>query len=86
MKIVFADTSFYVAAASNPRDAHHSKAHSVGRTIRGRVVTTEYVLLEVGTFLCDPPNRPLFLNLVEKLQKHPKTEIVRAGRTFGTAA
>jgi len=63
MRIVFADASFYVAALS-PRDVTHARAKAVGRGFRGGVVSTEYVLLEVATFLCEPPHRPLFLGLL----------------------
>jgi len=75
MKIVFADTSFYVAALS-PRDVNHARAEAVGRGFRGRVVTTEYVLLEVATFFCAAANRGVFLGLLETLQKDPEVAIV----------
>ena len=77
MKIVFADTSFYVAALS-PRDVNHTRAESVGRSVRGRVVTTEYVLLEVATSFCGAANRPVFLGLLQTLQKDPEVVIVPA--------
>jgi uncharacterized protein len=77
MRIVFADTSFYVAAM-NPRDVNHARAETIGRTVRGRVVTTEYVLLEVATFSCEVPNRPVFLGLLQTLQTDPDVTIVPA--------
>jgi len=48
--IVFADTGFYVALL-NPRDRLHAKANDVSASYRGRVVTTEYVLMELGNYL-----------------------------------
>ena len=75
MKMVFADTSFYVAALS-PRDANHARAEAVGRSIRGRVVTTEYVLLEVATFFCEAPNRAVFLNLLQALQNDSEVTVL----------
>ena len=77
MKIVFADTSFYVAALS-PRDVNHARAEAVGRGFRGRAVTTEYVLLEVATFFCEATHRAVFLGLLQTLQKDPEVTIVPA--------
>ena len=77
MKIVFADTSFYVAALS-PRDANHARAEAVGRSIRSRVITTEYVLLEVATFFCEAPNRGVFLDLLQALQNDPEITVLPA--------
>lgn len=50
MKRAFADTSFYVAAV-NPRDALHDAARTLASDFRGPVLTTEYVLIEVGNWL-----------------------------------
>ena len=77
MRIVFADTSFYVAALS-PRDVNHARAEAVGRGFRGRVVTTEYVLLEVATFFCEAAHRAVFFGLLQTLQKDPEVTIVPA--------
>ncbi len=77
MRIVFADTSFYVAAL-NPRDVKPARAEAVGRRFLGRVVISEYVLLEVATFFCEPPQRAAFLGLLQTLQKDPEVTIVPA--------
>ena len=77
MRTVFGDTSFYVAALS-PRDTNHSQAQAVGQGFRGRVFTTEYVLLEVATFFCGTANRVVFLNLLRSLQIDPEVSIVPA--------
>jgi len=77
MKTVFADTSFYVAALS-PRDVNHSRAEAFGTGFRGRVFTTEYVLLEVATFFCTAPNRVVFLGLLQSLQADPEVTIIPA--------
>jgi uncharacterized protein len=77
MKAVFADTSFYVAALS-PRDALHARAQSVGQSIRGRVVTSEYVLLEVATFFCAASRRSVFVELLRTLEGDPETVVVGA--------
>ena len=75
MRIVFADTSFYVAALS-PRDVHHPRAEAFGRGFRGRVATTEYVLVEAATFFCAAPQRSTFLGLLQALQNDPEVAIV----------
>jgi predicted nucleic acid-binding protein len=75
MKAVFADTSFYVAVLS-PRDAYHASAESSAHTIRGRVITTEYVLLEVATFFSAMKNRATFLELLRVLRNDPETKLL----------
>ncbi|HYO12192.1 MAG TPA: PIN domain-containing protein [Thermoanaerobaculia bacterium] len=78
MRVVFADTGYLIALV-NPKDALHETAISVSTTLRQtRLVTSEMVLTEVlnhfskrGVFL-----RRATINLVEQLQKDPKTSIV----------
>ena len=77
MRVAFADTSFYVASLS-PRDVNHARAEAVGRGFRGRVVTTDYVLLEVATFFRAAPHRPVFLDLLRALENDPDVTIVPA--------
>ncbi len=72
---VFADAAFYIAIAS-PRDQLHSVASQFSATFRGRVVTTEYVLTEVGNFLSPPSQRNAFLNIVARLTADPDTRVV----------
>ena len=45
----FADTAFYVAVV-NPRDALHARALAAVAGPPRRVVTTEFVLIEVANF------------------------------------
>jgi len=75
MRIVFADAAFYVAALS-ARDVNHARAEAIGRTFCERVVTTEYILLEVATFVCESAHRAVFLGLLQALQKDPEVTIV----------
>jgi predicted nucleic acid-binding protein len=75
MKAVFADTSFYVAVLS-PSDAYHASAESSAHTIRGQVITTEYVLLEVATFFSAMKNRAAFLELLRVLRNDPETTLL----------
>jgi hypothetical protein len=77
MTPVFADTSFYVAAI-NPFDSLHAKATAVAGALRGPIVTTVFVLLEVANFLSKVKYRPLFTGLVRNLRAAPDIEIVPA--------
>ncbi len=47
MKETFADT-FYFLALLNPRDQNHAKAQEISASLAGRLVTTDYILLEVA--------------------------------------
>jgi predicted nucleic acid-binding protein len=77
VKAVFADTSYYVAMTS-PRDSRHDSAVAFSDVRRERIVTTEYVLVELGNYLARGPNRPLFVGLFRHLQADPETLIIRA--------
>jgi len=93
MSSVFADTSFYVAF-TNPKDRWHESATAVGYRWRGTIVTTEYVLVELGNHLCNPDDRHLFMRMAEMIQDDKNTrlipassEIMREGiRLFGRRA
>lgn len=74
---VFADTSFYVAVL-NPSDSWHAKATAAAATLRGPVVTTGFVLLEVANFLCRVAVRPLFTRLIQNLRAASDVEIIPA--------
>ena len=77
MTRVFADTSFYQALL-NPRDAWHVAALDFARTFRGPVLTSEYVLCELGALMSRGKLRPLFLDLVHQLESSAHVEIVHA--------
>lgn len=48
MRWVFADTSFFVAMIGE-RDQHHRNAVSFMRYYQGRLLTTDFVVLELAT-------------------------------------
>ncbi len=75
MRPVFADTSFYVATL-NPRDARHEQALDCARQVLGKVVTTEYVLVELGNWLSRSGDRALFITFWEELSKDQRNVIV----------
>src|SRR5438128_452321 len=77
MTVVFADTVFYVALLSN-RDALHGRAIEFLGHYSGRIVTTEFILLEVANFNSRPSDRQRFVDLVEKIRTDPQTQLIPA--------
>ena len=77
MKSVFADTSFYLAVV-NTKDALHARAMRAGGRFRGRVVTTHYILMELGNALSRAEHRAAFVALVRQLRSDPDTIIIPA--------
>ena len=81
MKAVFADTSYFVACAG-PHDEHHARAIALSESLLGRIVTTEYVLVEAGGLLCRRRDRLAFAGMVRDLTSDPATLIVPASWTL----
>lgn len=77
MSGVFADTAFYVATMS-PRDALHQAARQAIENYQGRVVTTEFVLIEVGNFFNRVGRREMFLDLLKDLRASTQNQIIPA--------
>lgn len=70
MKAALADTSFLVAFLS-PRDVYHATAVDFMASFPHPIVTTGWVLVELGNFLCDGPERALFVPFVKKWKDDP---------------
>jgi predicted nucleic acid-binding protein len=77
MKITFADT-FYYLAILNPSDAIHTQAMQVTKHLRGTLLTTEFVLLEVADALAASRNRATFLEFYDSLTLRNDVQIVPA--------
>lgn len=75
MTAVFADTSYYLALV-NARDGMHPTVLALGDRYRGRVTTTEYVLIELGGLLARRHYRAVFVRLIDRLQSDPRTVII----------
>ncbi len=75
MKIVFADTSYYIAL-TNPADEYAAVAYEFTKGFGGRLVTTVWVLTEVANHLSYAPNRPVALSLIDDLRNDPRVTIV----------
>lgn len=77
MNRVFADTSYYIAVC-NPNDPWNAAAVAAGRQLYAHIVTTEYVLLELGNTFRDPADRGLFLALAHHLRSDEHTTFIPA--------
>ncbi|MEX0641066.1 MAG: PIN domain-containing protein [Pirellulales bacterium] len=82
---VFADAVFYIALLSK-RDQNHAAAKRLAQSYSGRIVTTEYVLLEAGNYLSSSKRRRLkFVELMDWLQADPNTRIVPSSHDTWTS-
>ena len=77
MTTVFADCYYYLALV-NERDEGHAKAVEFIRNFPGRIITSEWVLTEVGDVLVQPQKRFAFLQLLQSVLDDPQTTIVEA--------
>jgi hypothetical protein len=76
MKVVFADT-FYFLAILNIHDAGHAKAQAFTANYSGRMVTTEWVLIELADALAgSPEGRTQFVKTRTQLQTDSEVAII----------
>lgn len=81
MSDLFADSAFYIAAV-NPRDGLHGMATAFLENMEGRLVTTDFVLVEVGNWLSKSRDRAVFVELVQRLRADASVIIVEADRAI----
>lgn len=79
MSRVFADTSYYIALVGR-HDQHHAKAVALAQAFSGQVVTTDFVLLEVGNWLSRTGDRAVFLKLLDVVGADEQTTVLPATR------
>ena len=72
---VFGDAVHFIALLST-RDRWHTRAVALSRQSPGPLVTTEWVLTEVGDAFNEPGARQKFSRLLELLRAQPDVEIV----------
>ena len=75
MRACFADT-YYFLALSNARDEAHEQAVGLAGSLRRPLVTTTWVLTEVGDGLAETPGRTVFPEVLERLRGDPRTTVV----------
>jgi predicted nucleic acid-binding protein len=86
MNAVFADTSYYVALLLKT-DSRHERAVDFTTTFSGRVITTEWVLSELGNYLSPVHLRNLFVAFLGDLKLDPEIIIISATSSkFDTGA
>ena len=73
----FADSNFLVALL-NPKDQWHSLAATIADPLDEPLLTTMWVLVEVGDALSVGVNRDLFLRFMDRLSEQPQWETVAA--------
>jgi len=79
MNIVFADT-FYFVARLNRHDRYHQSAMDVSRDLRQKILTTDWVLMEVADALCKLECRGRIRDFMLHLRQSPTCEVIPASR------
>ena len=82
MRTVFAD-SFFFMAQLNADDEVHVQATAFTASFEGKLITTEWVLAEVGDAFSRPPNRERFVRFYEQLASMPDIAIVSVSLAEG---
>lgn len=85
MKTTFADSVFFLAMM-NVRDSCHRKAVALSDTLAGRIVTTQWVLVEVGDAFSKPQDRDRFLELLQLIEEDKRFEVVLASDAYFKSA
>jgi predicted nucleic acid-binding protein len=80
MTAVFAD-SYYWLALINPRDAAYSEAETLSQSFDRPLVTSAWVLAEVGDAMRKSANRSIFMQLIHDLAADPDTSVIPASQT-----
>ena len=88
MSAVFADAA-YLIALLNPADNFHARALELARRPPGPLVTTYWILAEVGDGFSQPGNRAKLARLLDLIASSPDIEVLpptveqfRAGATL----
>jgi len=75
MSGIFLDTGYLIALV-NKRDNLHNIAVEASKKFHGPFLTTQLILIELANSLCLPPQRPLAINIIKRMQNDPLTTIV----------
>ena len=76
--MTFADTAYFFALL-NPRDEWHASAVRHSQTVSGPLVTTTWVLVELGDALATTRNRQWFPDFIADLASTSHVRIIPAG-------
>ena len=75
MKLVFADSCFFIALLS-PDDKDHGRAEEYSRRLIGRLVTTEWIMTELADALSRPPHRERVGRFIERIRREPAVQMI----------
>jgi hypothetical protein len=81
MSVVFAD-AFYFVARLNRRDQHHERVLKFSRDFRARLLTTDWVLMEVADALAESECRGRVREFILHLRGAAACEIIPATREW----
>ena len=79
MNVVFAD-AFYFVARLNRRDQHHERVLKFSRDFRARLLTFDWVLMEVADALAGSESRARVQEFILHLRQSVACEIIPASR------
>ena len=79
MNLVFAD-AYYFVARLNRRDQHHARVLKFSRDFRARILTSDWVLMEVADALAESESRSRVRDFILHLRQSAACEIVPATR------
>jgi len=79
MSVVFAD-AFYFVARLNRRDQHHERVLAFSRNFRGRLLTSDWVLMEVADALAKSDCRARVGEFILQLRQSAGCEIIAETR------
>ena len=72
MRMTFADTAFYVRDGRPGEQAARSRGRTGGE---GNIITTEYVLVELGNRLARSGDEKVFVELLRRLEGDPRVVV-----------
>ncbi len=75
MRRAFGDSFFFIALL-NARDIHHRETIDISRGWEGAIVTTRWVLAEVGNALSSIPGRKGFAVFMAGLERQRQFEVL----------
>jgi uncharacterized protein len=74
----FIDTYAFIAWL-NPNDDAHTKVADYLAGYRGKLITTDWVLMEVADALCKTKTRKIVVEFLQEIRSDPNYEIVPCG-------
>ena len=77
MTAQFADTSYFLALLI-PNDENHAKAAALANQSRGALLTTEWVIVEVGNHLSPRRSRVIFNRFLQLLRADARVQVVES--------